>query len=278
MTKLGFSLEIFPPKTSVDVTEIYNSFSSFALLKPDFISVTYGAGGSTKRLTKEISRDIQQNFNLASVAHLTCVGSSKENVKQILDEFSNEGISRILALRGDLPDSGEKNFGDFKYATDLIKFISDNGNFEIFAACYPEGHNENRDFNKDIEIAKIKSEMGVRVFVSQLFFENDDFLNMRNAMEQKGISASILAGIMPLTNAKQILRIVQLSGAKLPAKLTKLVAKYEHAPDSLFKAGLDFSIEQIESLQKANVDGIHLYTMNNPKIATYIHTNVKFNK
>ena len=278
MTQLGFSLEIFPPKTSVDVTEIYNSFSSFALLSPDFISVTYGAGGSTKRLTKEISRDIQQNFNLASVAHLTCVGSSKENVKQILDEFSNEGISRILALRGDLPNSDEMNFGDFRYATDLIKFISENGNFEIYAACYPEGHNENRDFNKDIEIAKIKNDMGVHSFISQLFFENDDFLNMRDAMAQKGMDASILAGIMPLTNSKQVLRIVQLSGAKLPAKLTKLVAKYEHAPDSLFKAGLDFSVEQIEALKKSNVDGIHLYTMNNPKIASYIYNNIKFIK
>jgi methylenetetrahydrofolate reductase (NADPH) len=276
MRKIGFSLEVFPPKTNVDVNEIYKSFDAFSVLKPDFISVTYGAGGSTQKMTKEISRDIQNVYKIPSVAHLTCVGATKTNISEILREFNDEGITRILAMRGDLPDGSRESLGDFQFATDLIEYINktQNGKFDVFAACYPEGHCESSSLYQDLDIAKKKADLGVKTFISQLFFENDDFFNMRDAFAKRGINVPIQAGIMPLTNIRQILRIVTMCGAKLPKSLTKIIARFENNPAALYQAGLNYAAEQITHLLAEEVDGVHIYTMNNPKIAQSIHTAV----
>ena len=265
----GFSLEVFPPKDSVSVNEIYKSLGAFAVLEPDFISVTYGAGGGSRLLTKQISRDIQNNYGVAGVAHLTCVGATKENIGQILKELKADGVKKVLALRGDLPAS--EGLGDFKYASELIEFVNAAGDFEVFAACYPEGHAESCNHEQDLRIAKIKFDLGVKLFISQLFFDNADFCKMKADMRAAGITSPVYAGIMPLTNVKQILRIVTLSGAKLPRKLTKIVSKFENNPDALYKAGLDYAAEQIADLISHGMDGVHLYTMNNPEIAKFIH-------
>ena len=263
-------MEVFPPKDTVSVNEIYRSLGEFASLKPDFISVTYGAGGSSRLLTTEISSAVQKLHAVNGVAHLTCVGATKENISGILKELKAEGIKRILALRGDLPKDSAAVFGDFRFASDLISFVKDFGGFEIFAACYPEGHSESGSLAQDLKIAKLKHDLGVSTFISQLFFDNEDFFKMKSAMRAAGIDSPIYAGIMPLTNIKQVLRIVTLSGAKLPRKLTRIVAKFENNPESLFKAGLDYAAAQINALTEGGADGIHLYTMNNPKIAKFV--------
>lgn len=273
MKKTMFSLEVFPPKDSVAVEEIYNSLGQFALIKPDFISVTYGAGGSSQGLTAEISSYISTRLNIPSVAHLTCVGATKDNIGNILARLQSLGVKNILALRGDLPQG--ESLGDFKHATDLIEFINDFGGFEVSAACYPEGHTESPDFAFDVEVAKRKYDLGVKRFVSQLFFDNEDFYRMAEEFKKEGIDAQISAGIMPVTNAKQIYRIVSLSGAKLPAKITKAVAKFENNPEALYQAGINYAVDQITDLVANGADGIHLYSMNKPKTATDIFNNIK---
>lgn len=271
--KAVLSFEVFPPKSDSDVSVILNALESFSLLSPDYISVTYGAGGSTKRKTREIAEKIHKIYNINSVAHLTCVDATYESIKEQLDEFKQAGVFNILALRGDLKDNAE--YRDFKYATDLIKYINSYGGFNIAAACHPEGHLESNSFNDDIKTLKRKADLGVSHFISQLFFDNEDFYRMLDAMSYASIDTPVQAGIMPVTNAKQIIRMVALSGAKLPPKLTKMIMRFENNPEALKIAGLNYAIEQISELLTNNVRGIHLYTMNNPSTADYIMQNVK---
>lgn len=270
--KAIFSLEIFPPKDIVGIQAIYNNLPTFASLSPDFISVTYGAGGSSVGTTVEIASKIKQQFNITSVAHLTCADSTTDTVQSVLNGLKQNGVNNILALRGDLKCGREVS--DFTYATDLIKFINKSSHFNISSACYPEGHPESPNIKQDIEVLKMKSDLGVNHFISQLFFDNNDFYRFMELADIANISAPIEAGIMPITNSKQILRIIELSGAKLPAKLTKLISKYENNPIALRQAGLNFAIEQITDLLTNGVRGIHLYTMNNPYIATTIYNSI----
>lgn len=267
-----FSLELFPPKDIVGIQAIYENMPIFASLNPDFISVTYGAGGSSVGTTVEITSKIKQQFNINSVAHLTCAGSTKETVQNVLDGLKQNGVNNILALRGDLNKG--RTVSDFTYATDLINYINTNNYFNVSAACYPEGHPESKNIKEDINVLKMKSELGVTHFISQLFFDNNDFYRFLELADIANITAPIEAGIMPITNPKQILRIVELSGAKLPSKLTKLISKYENNPIALRQAGLNFAIEQITDLLTNGVRGIHLYTMNNPTIATAIYNSI----
>lgn len=272
MNNVNFSLEVFPPKDNVAVAEIYGVLRKFATLKPNYISVTYGAGGSTQGLTAEISGYIQNTLNIPSVAHLTCVGATEQNINFVLDKLKETGVKRILALRGDLPDNCV--LGDFKYATDLIEKINSAGGFDVYAACYPEGHSESRSFDFDVEIAKRKSDLGVKRFVSQMFFDNAEFYRMMDAYEKAGIKTPVCAGIMPITNVNQILRIVKLSGAKLPSTITKMVARFENNPAAFYQAGINYAVQQITDLIANGVEGIHLYSMNKPKTAEDIYKNV----
>jgi methylenetetrahydrofolate reductase (NADPH) len=277
--KTIFSLEVFPPKDEIGINEIFSSMQSFANLKPDYISVTYGAAGSVidnkngKSMTTNIAAKIQNDFNITSVAHLTCVNHDKESVRKMLNEFKDSGIKYILALRGDLKKDAIPS-NDFKYATDLIKFINEFGGFEVCAACYPEGHVDSSNFKKDLEVLKIKADLKIHHFISQLFFDNEDFYKLMEYADILGIKTPIEAGIMPAINAKSIMRMVSLSGAKLPTKLTKIISRFENNPVALRQAGLNYAVEQITDLITNGVRGIHLYTMNNPSIAEYIKTNI----
>lgn len=271
--KQGFSVEIFPPKIDDGIEAVYLPLAGLALLKPEFISVTYSANGSKLGLTNEVCDFIKNGYKIESVAHLTCAGSTKEQIFSLLSDLKSRNITSILALRGDL--NADKKLIDYRYATDLIKDIAEFGGFNILAACYPEGHTESASLDNDLHIMKLKYQLGVRRFLSQFFFDNADFLNMNNKVKAMGISAKIEAGIMPITSAKQIVRMVQMSGAKIPMEVAKMISAYEKDPDGLRKAGLEYAIKQIRALLHEGVDGIHLYTMNNINTANTVYDGIK---
>lgn len=271
---VSFSFEVFPPKATSPVSTIYNTLEELKDLNPDFISVTYGAGGSlTGNRTLELSSLVKEKYNIEALAHLTCIGATKEEIKHILDDFKKHNIENILALRGDIP-TGENVRGDFKYASDLIEFIKSNGDFNIAAACYPEGHVKGRDLKEDIKHLKLKEEAGASHFISQLFFDNNHFYNFLEQKDKYNIKAPVEAGIMPVINKKQVERIVSLCGVEIPQKFIKIMERYEHDKDALRDAGIAYAVEQIVDLISSGVDGIHLYTMNNPYVARKITNSI----
>ena len=270
--KFNFSLEIFPPKITDGIEKIYGCLADMSKTLPDFISVTYSAGQAKKGLTTEVCEYLQNTYGIPAVAHLTCAGQTKKSIRDSLAEMKSRGIKSILALRGDL--TAEKKVTDLVHATDLMEEINAFGDFDIYGACYPEGHVESPSFEHDINVMKIKNDLGVKEFLSQLFLDNKDFLNMRDKAVKAGVTAPISAGIMPVTSAKQIVRMVQLSGAKIPQKVAKFLSKYENNEASLCKAGLDYAIKQIRALEKEGVTSVHLYTMNNYQTASYVRTGI----
>ena len=272
--ELVFSFEIFPPKVTSPISTVYNTLEELKDLKPDFISVTYGAGGSlTDNRTTELSSLVKEKYGVESVAHLTCISSTKEEIDIILDDLKMKGVENILALRGDIP-VGQDPKGEFNYAYELISHIKNRGDFNILGACYPEGHVKGRDFNEDMLHLKLKEEMGATQFISQLFLDNNYFYNMLEQKEKLGIKSPIQAGIMPVVNKNQIERIASLCGAHIPEKFIKIMNRYEHDKDALREAGIAYAVEQIVDLVSSGVDGIHLYTMNNPYVARRIHENI----
>ncbi|HAG13628.1 MAG TPA: methylenetetrahydrofolate reductase [NAD(P)H] [Ruminococcus sp.] len=264
------SFEVFPPKPDVPIESIYRTLDALKELHPDFISVTYGAGGSVPGAsTAEICETIQNRHGIPSIAHLPCINETKESVLEKLRIFQEKGIENILALRGDRnPHAAPKD--DFRYAVDLISFIRAHGDFDIAAACYPEGHPEAADLETDLAHLKEKVDAGASHLISQLFFYNPDFYAFREKLVQKGIHVPAEAGIMPVTSKKSIERMVSLCGASIPKRLAKLMARYADDPASLKAAGLEYAIMQITDLLENGADGIHIYTMNNPDVARYI--------
>lgn len=268
--KTVFSFEVFPPKKDSPIESVYGKLEEICALNPDFISVTYGAGGSgAHSRTCEIASKIKRDFKVESVAHLTCVNNTKQTIDETLDDFKAHGIENILALRGDYAEGMEPQ-RDFKYASDLCAYIRSKGDFDVSGACYPEGHMEAADEVEDVLNLKKKVDAGAEHLISQLFFDNDLFYRFMERTRIAGINVPIEAGIMPVTNKKQIERMVMLCGASLPPKLTKLMQKYESKPEALRDAGIAYAVEQIAELISNGVDGIHLYTMNNPYIAEKI--------
>ncbi|AOR24199.1 methylenetetrahydrofolate reductase [NAD(P)H] [Clostridium taeniosporum] len=273
--KAVFSFEIFPPKTTSSIQTIYNTLEDLKGLSPDYISVTYGAGGSVKNSkTIELSSLIKNKYGIEAVSHLTCINLDKKDVKYYLREFEKNNIENILALRGDI-DIGSKIIGELDHANELIKYINDNGNFNIAAACYPEGHIEHKGLYREIESMKRKEYSGASYFISQLFFDNNLYYNFQDEVRAANINLPIEAGIMPVTNKKQIERILSLSGASFPNKFKKIIDKYEHNPEALRDAGIAYAVEQIVDLISTGVDGIHLYIMNNPYIAQKITKSIE---
>ncbi|HBI85033.1 MAG TPA: methylenetetrahydrofolate reductase [NAD(P)H] [Ruminococcus sp.] len=264
------SFEVFPPKPNVPIDSIYQTLSALKDLHPDFISVTYGAGGSVPGAsTAEICETIQNTHGIPSIAHLPCINETRESVLEKLEQFRARGIENILALRGDRnPDVEPKD--DFHYASELIAFIREQGDFDIAAACYPEGHPESPDLDTDISHLKEKVDAGASHLISQLFYHNPDFYAFREKIAAAGISVPVEAGIMPVTSKKSIERMVSLCGASIPNRLAKLMARYSDDPASLKAAGLEYAIMQIDDLLANGADGIHIYTMNNPDVARYI--------
>ena len=264
------SFEVFPPKPNVPIESIYETLEALKDLRPDFISVTYGAGGSVPGAsTAEICETIQNCHGIPSIAHLPCINETKESVLEKLDVFRAKGVTNILALRGDRNPAVEPK-NDFHYAADLIAFLREHGDFDIAAACYPEGHPEAPDLDTDIAHLKEKVDAGASHLISQLFYHNADFYAFLEKTAQKGISVPIEAGIMPVTSKKSIERMVSLCGASIPNRLAKLMARYSDDPASLKAAGLEYAIMQIIDLLENGVDGIHIYTMNNPDVARYL--------
>ena len=267
---LVFSFEIFPPKTTSSVDTIYKTLEELKDLKPDFISVTYGAGGSlVNNRTTELSSLVKEKYGVEAVAHLTCINSTKEEIDYILNDLKAHGIENILALRGDIPEGGVLK-GDFKYAYELISHIKKRGDFNIAAACYPEGHVKGKNLKEDLIHLKLKEESGATHFISQLFFDNNYFYNFLEEKDKLNIKSSMEAGLMPVTNKAQIERLTSLCGVNLPEKFIKIVNKYEYDRVALRDAGIAYAVEQIVDLVSSGVDGIHLYTMNNPYVARKI--------
>ena len=265
-----FSFEIFPPKKTAPIEVIYNTLEELKDLKPDFISVTYGAGGSSQSVsTSEIAQTIKDKYGIEPAAHLPCINYTKDEIKSILTDFRQHGIENVLALRGDInPDIEPKK--EFKYASDLVEFIKQNGDFDIAGACYPEGHIDTPDVVQDVLNLKKKVEAGASHLISQLFFDNSFFYSFIEKTKIAGINVPIEAGIMPVTNKKSIERMVSMCGASLPPKFAKMMQKYENNPEALRDAGIAYAIDQIVDLVSNGVDGIHLYTMNNSYVARRI--------
>ena len=261
------SFEIFPPKKEAELMSIDATLATLAKLKPDFISVTFGAGGSgVKNKTVELAKKIKREFDIEPLVHLTCISHSKEEIKAILEQLHEAGIKNVLALRGDInPDIPVKD--DFKYASELVAFIKEQGDFHVSGACYPETHLEAVDAVADIRNLKKKVDAGAGHLVSQLFFDNDNFYDFLVKLKIAGIDVPVEAGIMPVTNKAQIKRMVNMCGATLPDKFERILEKYGDNKDALFDAGMAYAVNQIVELIAHGVDGIHIFTMNNPVVA-----------
>lgn len=267
--RMVFSFEVFPPKKTSSIDVIYNTLDELRDLKPDFISVTFSAGGSSNNaLACEIASKIKNN-GVVPMIHLPCINYTCEEIADTLLEIKNRGIENILALRGDInPDIPPKK--EFKYASDLIEFIRSQGNFDIAGACYPECHPDASSLDVDILNLKRKVEAGADHLISQLFFDNSSFYEFLWKARAAGINVPIEAGIMPVVNKNQIERMVTTCGASLPKKFVKIMQKFEHSPEALRDAGIAYAVNQIVDLAASGVDGIHLYTMNNAYVARKI--------
>lgn len=272
--KTTLSFEVFPPKSTTPVESIYSTISELQPLAPDFISVTYGAGGSVNNATIEICSSIKNKHGIEAAAHLPCLYQTKQRVLEQLEQMKNEGIENILALRGDRNEDLEP-VGDFVHASDLVSFIKENGDFNVIGACYPECHPECPNTVEDIRNLKTKVDAGCSQLITQLFFDNNTFYDFREKTAIAGINVPIEAGIMPVTNKKQIMRMATLCHANLPKKFLKIMEKYENDPIAMRDAGIAYAVSQIVDLIANDVDGIHLYTMNNPYIAQKICEAVK---
>ena len=263
------SFEVFPPKTSDTYDSVAKATQDIAALRPDFMSVTYGAGGGTSDYTVGIAAGIQQQYGVDVLAHLTCASSTREHVAQVLENLKEKGIQNVLALRGDIPEGGAPAH-DYQYAAQLVKDIKAHGDFCIGGACYPEGHLESPDLVSDIRHLKEKVDAGAQHLVSQLFFDNEDFFRFLERARIAGIDVPIEAGIMPVLSRSSIQRMVSMCGASLPRKLTRILARYGDHPAALREAGIAYAIDQISDLIAGGVEGIHLYTMNDPAVAQQI--------
>ncbi len=267
--KTLLSFEVFPPKKTSPIESVYGALEELCSLKPSYISVTYGAGGTAADNTCAIAGRIKNDYNIESIAHITCVNSTKSEVEKSLDAFKSNNIENVLALRGDrVPGTEPKT--DFKYASELTEFIKKKGGFHIAGACYPEVHPEAKDEVSDIINLKKKVDAGADFLISQLFFDNNIFYEFQKRCLLAGINVPIEAGIMPVVNKKQIQRMVSLCGASLPAKFSKIMNRYESNPEALRDAGIAYAVDQCVDLIANGVSGIHLYTMNNPYVARKI--------
>ncbi|MBD5158728.1 MAG: methylenetetrahydrofolate reductase [NAD(P)H] [Ruminococcus sp.] len=267
--KTVFSFEVFPPKKTSSVDVIYKTLDELKDLNPDFISVTFGAGGSSNnQFACDVASKIKEN-GITPMIHLPSINYTKEEISATLEEIKRRGIENILALRGDKnPDIEPKN--DFPHASDLITYIKAHGDFDIAGACYPECHPDADTIIDDIMNLKKKVDAGATHLISQLFFDNNFFYEFREKTKLAGIDVPIEAGIMPVVNKNQIERMVTTCGASLPRKFVRIMQKYENNPEALRDAGIAYAINQIVDLIASGVDGIHLYTMNNPYVARKI--------
>lgn len=271
---LSLSFEVFPPKTSETYDNIKNSALEIAKLSPDFMSVTYGAGGTTGSYTIDIAESILEK-GVTPIAHLTCVCADKESINKTLTEIKSKGIENILALRGDLPQGVTEKSLDFTHASDLVTAIKDFGGFCIGGACYPEGHTESNSFEEDIRNLKIKVDAGCEFLTTQMFFDNHILFNYLYKIREAGITVPVIPGIMPVTNPVQIKRICALSGTALPRKFIRMVDKFGSNPAAMKQAGIAYATEQIVDLYANGLKAVHVYSMNKPDVAAKIKSNLE---
>lgn len=271
---IEFSCEVFPPKRDDDMYEIFQTLDAIEDMKPDFISVTYGAGGSNSRKTAKIASYIQNVCDVEALAHMTAVGMTKESLTERLEELKKKSVRRILALRGDKPRTmTEEEFEarEFRYASDLIRGIRAFGDFRLAAACYPEKHPESPDVETDLAYLKEKCDLGVSELITQMFFDNEKFYRFRENLDRVGISAELHAGIMPITKVNQLGTSVSLSGSSVPTELSNMIARYSEDPAGMRKAGIEYAVRQVEDLMKNGIAGIHIYTMNKADVTREIY-------
>lgn len=272
--KPSLSFEVFPPKTSDSFESVKKASEEIATLSPSFMSVTYGAGGGTSEYTLQIAKNLQKN-GVTALAHLTCVNSTKDEVEMRLKMLKENGIENVLALRGDItPENQNREKWDYHYANELVAQIKKEYDFCVGGACYPEGHPECETQLKDIENLKRKVEAGCDFLTTQMFFDNNVLYNFMYKLRENGISVPIVAGIMPVTNGKQIKRACALSGAVLPPRFKAIVDKYGDYPEAMKQAGIAYATEQIIDLYANGINVVHVYSMNKFDVAKKIRDNI----
>ena len=276
--KLSLSFEVFPPKTEMGFDSVKSATEEIAKLRPSFMSVTYGAGGGTSRYTLDIAKNIKARYNVPTLAHLTCVSSTKETVRNMIENIKAAGIQNIMALRGDIPEdklSEDRSRWDYTHAIDLIRELRESGeDFCIGGACYPEIHPESENQKDDIAYLKEKVDAGCDFLTTQMFFDNNLLYNFLYKIREAGITVPIVPGIMPITNANQVERAIKLSGSFMPQRFKSLVDKFGADPAAMKQAGIAYATDQIIDLYANGITNIHVYSMNKPDVAEKIQSNL----
>lgn len=276
--QLSLSFEVFPPKTETAFESVKEATEEIAKLKPAFMSVTYGAGGGTSKYTLDIAKNIKELYGVPTLAHLTCVSSTKETVRKKIEQIKAAGITNVMALRGDIPAElvdADRSGWDYKYAIDLIHELkSANADFCIGGACYPEIHPESATQKDDIKRLKEKVEAGCDFLTTQMFFDNNLLYNFLYKIREAGITVPVIPGIMPITNANQVERAIKLSGSFMPQRFKSLVDKFGSSPAAMKQAGIAYATDQIIDLYANNITNVHVYSMNKPDIAAKIQSNL----
>lgn len=276
--KPSISFEVFPPKQNSNYESVKKAAMDVAALKPNFVSVTYGAGGGTSEYTINIASDIQKNYGVTSMAHLTCISSDRATVSAQLEKIKAAGIENIMALRGDIPEDMkgcDLSTLDYTHAADMIREIRSKGyDFCLGGACYPECHPDSANQKEDLQALKEKVDAGVDFLTTQMIFDNDLFFNFMYKLRNSGVFVPVVPGIMPITNAKQLARIKTLSGAYMPRKFVNLCDRFGDDKQSMVQAGIAYATEQIIDLFANGINNVHIYTMNNPQVAAKIQENL----
>ena len=272
--KPSLSFEVFPPKTEAAFESVSGAIDKIAGYKPSFMSVTYGAGGGTSSYTVSIAENIQKNKGVVSLAHLSCISSTKDLVHSQLVKLREAGIENILALRGDIPEGMDASNLDYHHASDLAAEIRDFGGFCIGGACYPEGHPDSASQNDDIENLKKKIDAGCEFLTTQMFFDNDILFNYLYKLRVHGIETTVIPGIMPVTSSKQIPRITKLSGCCLPPRFKAIADRFGEDNNAMTQAGIAYATDQIIDLFANGINHVHIYTMNKPEVAQKILENL----
>ena len=276
--KCALSFEVFPPKVSTSFESVKAAVEQIAALKPSFMSVTYGAGGGTSSYTLDIARDIHENFGVPTLAHLTCVSSTRETVAQKIAEIQAAGIKNVMALRGDLTpemEGQDRSRWDYRHAIDLVRELKESGaDFCIGCACYPEVHPESRDQREDIRYLKEKVDAGCSFITTQMFFDNNLLYNFLYKIREAGITVPVLPGIMPITKAIQLERAIKLSGSFIPQRFKAMVDRFGYDDDAMMQAGIAYATDQIIDLYANGIKNVHVYSMNKPEVAAAIRSNL----
>jgi methylenetetrahydrofolate reductase (NADPH) len=275
---LSLSFEVFPPKTDMAFDSVKHATEEIAKLSPSFMSVTYGAGGGTSKYTLEIAENIKERYGVPTLAHLTCVSSTKQTVAEKIEAMKSAGIENVMALRGDLTpelEASDRSAWAYRHAIDLIRDIKESGaDFCIGGACYPEIHPESADQKEDIKYLKEKVDAGCDFLTTQMFFDNNLLYNFLYKIREAGITVPIIPGVMPITNANQVERAIKLSGSFMPQRFKSIVDKFGHSPEAMKQAGIAYATDQIIDLFANGITNVHVYSMNKPDVAAKIQSNL----